>query len=80
MSETRKLLKKPEALIIAAQIAQTLRRKTVYKFVDNILNSEYCSILNAAFENKIDPKSLSRGLNNKRGFFKKNNETYKFKN
>lgn len=81
MSKSRIGKQLPPKLIEAALYRNKLNSKVVLK-IDSDLNivSEYKSVLSAAKENQINPKSLSRGLNNKRGFFKKNNYIYKFKN
>lgn len=74
----RKLQGLPINFIKAAKESCEKRSKKVYMHLPLGTVIEYKSILEAAKLNGIDPKSLSRGLNNKTGYFKKGDIKFKF--
>ncbi len=82
MSLRRKGKGIPENMKIALKISLEKRSKKILKFINDTLICEYSSVSQAAKDNNIDPKSISRSLNqNKRGYYikKGTKEVYKFK-
>ena len=81
MSKNRKGIKLPGSALEKVKEHNNLTSKIVIKTIDN-LTIEYKSVSEAARQNNIDPKSISRSLNaNKRGYYikKGTKEIYKFK-
>ena len=80
MSEFRKGKPLPESANIKVRLYNTKVSKIVIKINIDGSIQEYESISETARQNNIDPKVLSRGLSNKRGFYTDRNKcVYKIK-